>query len=113
MGDTIYYLVTLTIDGKTMAHYVYLGRWTSLGAKELKDSASRSDAFIKEVASLGGKVVSFLHTMGQYDAIVVAELPSDEAANIAALRVAMKGYVSTVTLKGWTNAEYAELVKKA
>ena len=95
-----------------MAHYVYLARWTHEGAKELKESPVRGEAFAQEISSLGGKVVSFLHTMGPYDAIVVAELPSDEAANTAALRVAMKGHVSTTTLKGWTMAEFAALVKK-
>jgi len=95
-----------------MPHYVYLARWTGQGTKELKESANRSEMFAKDVAALGGKVIAFLHTMGPYDSVVVTEMPSDEAANTAALRTAMKGYVSTLTLKGWTNAEYAELLKK-
>lgn len=94
-----------------MAHYVYLARWTGQGAKELKDSANRADAFAKDINSLGGKVVSFLHTMGPYDTVVVADLPSDDAANTVALKVAVRGNITTLTLKGWTNAEYAELLK--
>lgn len=95
-----------------MAHYVYLVRWTSQGAKELKAAASRDEEFAKQVSASGGKVVTFLHTMGPYDAVVVAELPSDEAANLLALRTATRGYVTTLTLKAWTNAEFTELLKK-
>ncbi|MGI0054603.1 MAG: GYD domain-containing protein [Thermoplasmata archaeon] len=95
-----------------MPHYVYLGSWTSQGAKDLKDSGKRAEAFTKEITAMGGTTIALLHTMGPHDVVVVAELPNDEAANLLALRTASKGFVSTLTLKGWTNVEYVELLKK-
>lgn len=95
-----------------MSHYVYLARWTNQGVKDVKMAGNRMDAFSKDVASVGGNVVSFLYTMGPYDCVAIVNLPSDEAANIVALRAGMRGAATTVTLKGWTNAEFLELAKK-
>lgn len=95
-----------------MPHYVYLARWTSQATKELKDSANRAESFSKDIIGAGGKVVSYLHTMGPHDAVVVADLPTDEAANVVAMKVAMRGNLTTLTLKGWTGPEYAEMIKK-
>jgi uncharacterized protein with GYD domain len=96
----------------TMPSYVILVNWTAEGIKAVKKSPERGEAFRKSVEQAGGKVVSFLHTMGVYDLVSVIELPSDEVANQLALRVGTQGFVRTTTLKGWSAAEFADLVRK-
>lgn len=95
-----------------MPSYVILVNWTAEGIRAVKQSPARADAFRKAVEKAGGKVLSFLHTMGTYDLVCALELPSDEVANELALRTGIQGFVRTTTLKGWSSAEFAELVRK-
>ena len=95
-----------------MAHYVYLINWTAEGIRHVKQGPQRSAAFHQAVEAAGGRVLFDLHTMGAYDAVAAVELPSDEVANQIAIRVGLQGFVRTTTLKGWTAAEFAELVSK-
>jgi len=95
-----------------MPSYVVLVNWTAEGIKAVKKSPERAESFRKAVGEAGGKVLSFLHTMGAYDLVVAMELPSDEVANQLALRTGMQGFVRTTTLKGWSSAEFADLVRK-
>jgi len=95
-----------------MPFYVMLGNWTEEGIRQVKQGPQREEAFRKSVESMGGKVLLDLHTMGAYDFVVAVELPSDEAANLVALRSGQQGFVRTTTLKGWSGAEFAQLVGK-
>jgi uncharacterized protein with GYD domain len=95
-----------------MPAYVFLVNWTAEGIRTVKQSPARGEAFRKAVEQAGGKVLLFLHTMGTYDVVAAAELPSDDVANQLALRTGMQGFVRTTTLKGWTAAEFAELTRK-
>jgi uncharacterized protein with GYD domain len=95
-----------------MAHYVYLISWTAEGIRNVKQGPQRSEAFHKAVEGAGGKVLFDLHTMGAYDAVAAVELPNDDVANQIAIRVGMQGFVRTTTLKGWTAAEFAQMVSK-
>lgn len=95
-----------------MPHYVTLANWTDQGIRAVKDTPKRADALRKAVEGSGGKLVMLLYTMGNYDAVAISELPSDEAANEIALRIGMQGNIRTLTLKGWTEAEMAKVVQK-
>jgi len=95
-----------------MPQYVVLGSWTEEGIKNVKHAPQRAEAFRTAVEAAGGKMALSLHTMGPYDIVTVLELPSDEVANDLALRFGQQGFVRTVTLKGWTLAEFAKLVEK-
>jgi uncharacterized protein with GYD domain len=94
-----------------MPSYVVLVNWTAEGIQRVKESPARGESFRKSVEQAGGKVLSFLHTMGTYDLVCCVELPSDTVANQLALRAGMAGFVRTTTLKGWSSAEFAELVR--
>jgi len=95
-----------------MPYYVFLISWTAEGIRTVKQAPQRSEAFEKAVGAAGGKVLSNLHTMGAFDAVAAVELPSDDVANQLAIRVGMQGFVRTTTLKGWSPAEFAQLVGK-
>jgi len=95
-----------------MPLYAILASWTEEGIRTVKQSPQRSEALQRAVEQAGGRVLSFLHTMGAYDIVATLELPSDEVANTIMLRTGMQGFVRTTTLKGWTGPEYAELVHR-
>lgn len=95
-----------------MPHYVFLVQLTDQGIHSIKESPKRADDFERAVTAAGGKVMASLHTMGIYDAVVIAELPSDEVANRLALGVGLTGAARTITLKGWTPTEFRQLVEK-
>lgn len=94
-----------------MPSYAILVNWTAEGIKAVKQSPQRGEEFRKSVEAAGGKVLSYLNTMGAYDLVIAVELPSDEVANQLALRAGMKGFVRTTTLKGWSHAEFEKFVK--
>ncbi|HTW55561.1 MAG TPA: GYD domain-containing protein [Thermoplasmata archaeon] len=93
-----------------MPLYAVLASWTEEGIRTVKQSPQRSEALRAAVEAAGGRVISFLHTMGTYDIVATLELPSDEVANTILLRSGLQGFVRTTTLKGWTGDEYAALV---
>jgi len=94
-----------------MPSYVFLVNWTDSGIRAVRDAPARSEAFRRAVEAAGGHLLSILHTMGVYDLVVAAELPSDETANQLALRTGQEGFVRTTTLKGWSASEFAALVR--
>ncbi len=95
-----------------MPYYVLLVNWTAEGIRNVKQSPQRAASFRGAVEKAGGKVLSFLHTMGTYDLVVSVELPSDEVANELLLRTGMQGFVRTTTLKGWSSEEFAHLTAR-
>ena len=65
-----------------MGKYVLLLNWTDQGIKNVKDTIKRAGSLKSYLEKRGGKLTDILYTFGQYDAIVTAELPSDEVANL-------------------------------
>jgi len=48
--------------------------------------------------------------MGQYDAVLIAEFPNDEACAKFTLSAGALGNISTETLKAFTEAEYRKII---
>jgi uncharacterized protein with GYD domain len=96
--------------GITMGHYVTLIRYTQQGASRIKESPSRLDAARKAAEKAGGKVHSWFLTMGKYDAIIVSEFPTDDAAAKFMLATGAAGNVTTQTMKAFTEDEYRKIV---
>jgi len=57
----------------------------------------------------GGKQQVYF-TMGEYDFVVIAETPNDEAVAKFLLSVGKQGNVRTKTLKAWTDADAAKIL---
>jgi uncharacterized protein with GYD domain len=94
-----------------MPTYAALINWTDQGVRTVKDSPQRLDAAKKELEKLGGKLTSFHMTQGMYDAILMFEVPSDEAAAKFLLKTGSAGNVRTATLKAYTEAEYRKILE--
>ncbi|MGO9781518.1 MAG: GYD domain-containing protein [Streptosporangiaceae bacterium] len=96
-----------------MPAYVSLVKWTDQGIKNFKDSPSRAADFTKLVEGLGGRVRELLWTTGEYDLISVMELPDDEAAAVAGLRVGSAGSIRTTTMRAFNADEMGSIIAKA
>lgn len=93
-----------------MPHYVSLLQYTQKGVENLKDSPKRVDATRKAIEAGGGRLKAVYWTMGQYDAVIIAEFPNDEDGLKVSLAGAMQGYVRSETLRAFTEEEFRKAV---
>jgi len=93
-----------------MPHYIALYRYTQKGIEHIKESPARLDAAKKAMEAAGGKLIGFYLTMGQYDAVGIAEFPNDEAVAKLAFAACSQGYVRTETLRAFTEVEFRKMI---
>ncbi|WP_411965095.1 GYD domain-containing protein [Haloferax sp. YSMS24] len=94
-----------------MPTYITLWNYTQRGIEHIDDSPSRLDSATDLIESLGGELHAFYLTMGQYDLVTVIEMPDDDAAAKAMLRIGQSGAVKGATLKAWPEDDYRELIE--
>jgi len=90
--------------------FVTLAKWTDEGVRNIKDSPKRRKAFEDRIATMGGKVKDAYLVMGEYDLMIVTELPDDETAAKLALGTAMQGNVRTVTMRAFGREEMDKII---
>ncbi len=95
-----------------MPTYITLYKWTEQGIKNIKDSPARIEASIKAAEAMGAKVLGVYVTMGEYDLVAIGEWPNDEAAASMVLAQAHLGNVRTTSMRAFTKAEFASILKK-
>ncbi len=93
-----------------MPTYVTLMRWTQQGIANVKGSLDRLEDARKRARAAGGDIKAAYFTMGQYDAVIVSEAPSDEVASRNALGAGMLGFVRTETSRAYTEEEFRKLL---
>ena len=93
-----------------MPTYITLLHYTQQGIEKMKDSPTRLEAARQSVRQMGGEIKAFYLVMGQYDAVVISELPDDETATKFALATAARGYVRTETLRAYPEPEYRKII---
>jgi uncharacterized protein with GYD domain len=92
-----------------MPAYITLANFTDQGARNIKDSPDRFDAF-KSMAESAGVTIKSVHwTTGAYDLVLVAEGPEDAMMTLT-MKTAALGNIRTQTLRGFTAAEMRKLV---
>ena len=95
-----------------MPIYITLYNITEQGMKNIKDAPKRIEEGIKAAESIGGKLIGFYATMGEYDYVSIGEAPSDEVHMTFLLGVGAQGNVKTKTLKAFTKEEFGEMISK-
>jgi uncharacterized protein with GYD domain len=93
-----------------MATYISFIQYTQQGLQKIKESPGRLDQAKKAYEAAGGKLKDFYLVMGEYDIVVVADLPNDDAAAKLALSLGAAGNIRTRTSRAFTEAEYRKLV---
>jgi len=94
-----------------MATYISLMKFTDQGIKGIKETPERIEKAFKGLEAMGGKIVDFYATMGEYDYVAIAEGPSDEVAMTFLLGLGAAGNVRTTTLKAFKREDFVKLVK--
>jgi len=93
-----------------MGTFVVLARYTHQGVEHVKSSPERLDAVKKAFHTECAEVKAFYNLMGEYDALLIVEAPSDEIMAQLALGVESKGNVRTETLRAFSEAEFRKIV---
>ena len=92
-----------------MPAYITLANFTDQGARTIKDSPERFEAF-KSLAEGAGVSIKSVHwTTGAYDIVVVSEGPED-AMMALNMKMAAMGNIRTQTLRGFSISEMRKLV---
>lgn len=92
-----------------MPAYITLVNFTEQGARTIKDSPERFEAFKSLAESAGVSVKSVHWTTGAYDLVVVTEGPEDAVMTVN-LKMAALGNIRTQTLRGFTQTEMRKFV---
>lgn len=87
-----------------MPAYITLANFTDQGARAIKDSPERFEAFKAMAEGAGVSVKSVHWTTGAYDLVLVAE-GSEEALMTLNLKMAALGNVRTQTLRAFSISE--------
>jgi uncharacterized protein with GYD domain len=90
--------------------YISLLRYTQQGIGGIKQGPTRLEAAKQAYKKAGGELKAFYLTIGQYDAVAIAELPDDTALARMALALGGMGNVRTETLRAFNEAEFRNIV---
>ncbi|MCW5638863.1 MAG: GYD domain-containing protein [Rubrivivax sp.] len=92
-----------------MPAYITLASFTDQGARNIKDSPTRFEAFRVLAEAAGVTVKGAYWTTGACDLVLVSEGP-EEAVMKVALKTAALGNVRTQTMRGFSLDEMKQLV---
>lgn len=98
-----------------MAFYMIQGAYTTEAiATMVKNPQDRSIPVRELMQKLGGRLISMYFCYGEYDIVVIGELPDDSAATAVALAAMSPGYLKACkTTKLFTVEETMEAMRKA
>jgi uncharacterized protein with GYD domain len=91
-----------------MAAYITLANFTDQGARTIKDSPARFEAFKAAAEAAGISIKSVHWTTGAFDLVLVSE-GSEEAVMKVTMKTAMLGNIRTQTMRGFTLEEMKKL----
>jgi uncharacterized protein with GYD domain len=94
-----------------MAIWVSLVNLTDQGIREIKQGPERLEEAANRIEEVGGQLLGFYLTMGDYDYVTIVEGPSDEVAMTFLMGLGAAGNIRTKTLKAFTLDEFKEMVK--
>ena len=84
-----------------MSTHIVMMKLTNQGAKAIKDAPARIDDSIKTMEKMGGKLIAFYLTTGEYDYIGIGEVPNDEVLLTFLLGLGTMGTVRTTTVRAF------------
>ncbi len=92
-----------------MPTYISMLRYTEQGITSVKNAPARIDAAKEAYRKAGGELKSIYLTLGQYDLVVVAEMPNDEAVARMALALGAQGNIRSETMRAFTEGEFKKI----
>jgi len=100
-------------EDDAMATYVSLVRFTDQGIRTYEDTVERSENYGQIIEGAGGRLISVLWTLGDYDIVTVFEAPDDETATSVALEVCAMGNIRTTTMRAFDAEEMGAIIERA
>ncbi len=94
-----------------MSTFVILGRLTQKALAHMDRAAERDASGDRIIEATGGRVLAHYYTFGQYDFMVIAELPSADALARALMEMGRYGTVTTESMTALTPDEVYRAVK--
>jgi uncharacterized protein with GYD domain len=106
---------TTTKEANIMALYMVQGTYTPEAWAAMAKNPQDRRAPVKELAQkLGGRLIDLYYCFGDYDVVVLAELPDDSAALATAIAGISPGHLKVFkTTKLFTVEETMEAMRKA
>lgn len=92
-----------------MPRYVSLIRFTDKGAREIKNSTARAEAFDQAAAKAGVRVEAQYWTLGSYDGILILNADTEQKALRCLAELESKGTVRTNTMPAFDAKEFKAL----
>jgi uncharacterized protein with GYD domain len=96
-----------------MLTFVCFLNWTDQGAKAAKDLPARAKATNDLITGLGGRLVCGYVTTGQYDGVLVVEMPTGDVMTKLAIALTSRGNVRTTTVRAFSPEEFGKLAAEA
>ena len=94
-----------------MPAYVVLSKFTDQGARNAKDTVKRAQAARELIESGGGRVIGIWWLIGEYDSMLICEIPDSETAVQLLLATGMQGNLHTITLQAFSEEEMGRIVQ--
>lgn len=88
-----------------MATYIVLLTLTDEGAKQMPTTPARAAEIRKDLEGRGFRYHGLYWTQGPYDAVIIADAPSDEAMMRALAENALRGRARSLTMRAFTTEE--------
>jgi uncharacterized protein with GYD domain len=88
-----------------MPTFMVLGKLTEQGAKGIKESPKREEAFRRMCEKHNARVMNVYRTMGRYDLAVIVDAPDDVTMSALLYALGALGNVRTETLRAFTAQE--------
>jgi uncharacterized protein with GYD domain len=98
-----------------MPHYMTQYAYTSdAWAKLAKNPQNREEVFRALVEKLGGRLVAFYYTFGEYDGVLITEMPDETTITTALLATISAGHVkATKTTQLLTTEQTLKAMREA
>lgn len=90
-----------------MPAHVILMKLTDDGAKAIKQAPERIEQGVKAFEAMGGKLIAFYATLGEYDYVAIGEGLSEDATLTYVQALSALGFVRTTTLQAFTQDQFA------
>ncbi len=91
-------------------NFICFLNWTDEGAKAVKGIPERYEAGQELAASLGGTIVGAYVTTGQYDVVVILDMPDGDAMAKFVLTLGSRGTARTTTVRAFPQEEISQIV---
>jgi len=95
-----------------MPSYVILGNYTEKALADFKTAEEMGEGAKSAIEAMGGKIIFSAVTFGQYDFVVVVEVPTDEVMLEVALRAGASGMFRTQVLKAFPDDQIDPIIAR-